>query len=228
VVADPRGAATDPAGAVIAGLARLVTEAPWTLRAGDLARAAAAGVDEATVLHVVALAAHFGYLNRVADGVGIELDYDVAVAPPPADPATPPLPRPAPPDWPFPERAPLAIAMRPDTAAALDAWSEHALERDAPLSRSRRALIARTVAEGLGDLDGVRANVVAPTDALEVAIAGFADLVTRAPWRLGASSLAPLRAGGLDDEALFDVITTAAFATLQSRLAVALAALGRP
>jgi len=58
--------------------------------------------------------------------------------------------------------------------------------------------------------------------------AGFADLVTRAPWRLGASSLAPLRAGGLDDEALFDVITTAAFATLQSRLAVALAALGRP
>lgn len=212
---------------MIAGLAGLVTEAPWTLRATDLARAIAAGVDEETVLHVIALASFFGYLNRVADAVGIELDYDVALPPPP-DPETPPLPRPAPPDWPFPERAPLAIADRAETAAAIAAWREHVLGRDAPLSLARRGLIARTVAESLGDLDGVRQNVVAPRDAVEVAIGAYAELLTRAPWRLGAEAIAPLRAGGLDDEALFDVIATASFATFTSRLAVALAALGRP
>ena len=86
----------------------------------------------------------------------------------------------------------------------------------------------RTVAESLGDLDGVRHNVVAPRDALEVAISAYAELLTRAPWRLGADALAALRAGALDDAALFDVIATASYATFASRTAVALAALGRP
>jgi alkylhydroperoxidase family enzyme len=226
-MADPRGASADPADRAIAGLAALVTEAPWSLRAPDLVRARAAGLDDATVLHVVLLSAFFGYLNRVADGVGIELDYDVPT-PPPADPATEPLPRPAPPDWPFPERAPISLADRPETAAAVAAWREHMLERDAPLSRARRALICRTVAESLGDLEGVRGNVVAPGDALDVAISAYAELLTRAPWRLGAEALAPLRAAGLADEALFDLIATAAYATFASRSAVALAALGRP
>jgi alkylhydroperoxidase family enzyme len=227
VVADPRGAPADAAGKAIAGLAGLVTEAPWTLRSGDLTRAAAVGLDEAAVLQVVALSAFFGYLNRVADAVGVELDYEVAVPPPP-DPGTPPLPRPAPPDWPFPERAPLSLAARPETFAAAAAWREHALERDAPLSRSRRGLIARTVAQALGDLDGVRQHVVTPRDGLDVAITTFADLLTRSPWRLGAGALEPLRAGGLDDDGIFDVIHTAAWATFSSRTAVALSALGRP
>ena len=200
---------------LLAGIAGQVAEAPWTLRARQLEAARAAGLDDAAVLLAIVRAAFAGYQLRV---------NPPQVAP---DPEPEPLPRPAPPDWPFPERAPLALALHPELAAAAAAWHDHMLERDAPLSRARRDLVARTVAEQLGDLEGVRLNVVTPRDALDVAITAYAELATRAPWRLGAAAQAPLRNAGLGDDALADLIATAAYATFASRTAVALAALGR-
>jgi alkylhydroperoxidase family enzyme len=227
VIADARVPAAGPRGRAIAGLARLVTEAPWTLCRDDLGRLRAAGLDDAEVLHVVALSSFFGYLNRVADAVGIELDYDVALTPPAADASVAPLARPERHECPDPDRArPLQLAQRPATAALADAWHVQVMERVAPLGRAHRRLVAAVVADATGDVAALRATgLPAPSDEVGRALAAYADLVARAPWQLGAAALAPLRAAGLDDAALFDVIVTASYQSFASRLEVSLAAL---
>ena len=228
MIADPRAAPADPRLAAIAGLARLVTEAPWTLDGADRERAAAAGLDDATVLHVVILSSFFGYLNRVADAVGIELDYDVKVRPPPPDPDTPPWPAPEPAAWPEPRVAPgLAVGDRPGAAAALAGWRAHVLDRDQPLARGRRRLIAAASARAVGDA-AVATDGPAPSDELDRALIELTGTIARTPWRLGEAALAPVRAAGLaDDAAVFDAISVAAFANCASRIAVALSALAR-
>ncbi|MCB9562938.1 MAG: hypothetical protein H6708_21245 [Kofleriaceae bacterium] len=110
-MADPRAVAArhpDPVTRTLADLACQVTEAPWALTPGHRARAAAVGLGDAAVLHAVVLSAYFGHLNRIADAVGIDLDYQVALEPPHAEPATPPYARPAPAAWPDPA-APRAL-----------------------------------------------------------------------------------------------------------------------
>ncbi len=217
---------------VLAGLARLVTEAPWTLGQDDRARAHAAGLDDDAILHVIVLSAFFGYLNRIADAVGIELDYHVAHRPPVADPDTPPLASPDLSAWPDPDAPRLIdLARRPLTADAFADCLAYVHERDRPLAVRQRQLIARAVARRLGDAATVRAlaRVEAAQSELDRALEAFADVMTLAPWRLGASSLDALRAASLtDDAAIFDAISVAAFSTTASRVTVALAALAQP
>ena len=203
-----------------------MTEAPWTLERADVTRAHDAGLDDATVLHVIALSSFFGYLNRVADAVGIELDYDVQVRPPPPDPATPPWPRPPRDAWPDPNATRrITLAQRSGAIEAIGAWSSHVMDRDAPLRRAHRLLVSRVAAETVGD-----ASIPAPpapASPLEAALVTLTETIALAPWRLGAQALAPLREHGLDDAAVFDAIAVAAFANFASRLNVALAALAR-
>jgi hypothetical protein len=67
----------------------------------------------------------------------------------------------------------------------------------------------------------------APTSPLDEVLVATADEVTLSPWRLGAATVACLRAVGLtEDTAIFDVLATAAACTTFSRIEVALAALG--
>lgn len=237
MVADPRAVAAraaEPRTRALAHLAQQVTEAPWALHPGERARAHAAGLRDEEILHTVLLAALFGHLNRMADSVGIALDYAIVVTPPHAEPAIPPYLRPARADWPDDgaKRA-LDPGQRAGSAEALAAWRRHVLERDAPLSRRQRALIAQAVAERLGDAAGVRdaAQVLAqagePEPALDAALVATADAVTLSPWRLGAASVARLRdAGVVDEPVLFDAHATASSCTTFSRIRVALAALG--
>lgn len=194
----------------LAELASLVTEAPWALSPGHHARARDAGLSDDEVLHVIALSAFFGHLNRVADAVDVALDYEVRHLPPPAEPATPPL-----------HRAPaarrgtpaLAIEARPATAAALTAWRDYLVART-----PANLQIAAWVAELLGDGDPV------PGDD-QRALRGLVEQVTLAPWRLGDDSFAPLRAIGYDDAALFDACAAASSFGVFSRIRVALTAL---
>lgn len=229
-MADARAVATraaEPMTRAIAGLAAAVTEAPWALSPEDRARAHAAGLDDERVVHVVALASYFGHLNRVADAVGIELDYEVRLTPPHAEPATPPYLRPARDAWPAigASSALSLAAIRPAAAELLAAWRSHALDRTTDaLPPTRRAVIASAVAAALGDAS---IAPVAPGDALDAALVALADEVTLAPWRLGADTLTALRTAGLsDDAAVFDAVATATACTTFSRLTVALAALG--
>lgn len=228
MIADPRALAergADPLVRTLARLVQLITETPWRLGPADRTRAQAAGLPDKSLTQVVLLSSFFGHLNRVADAVGIELDYKVALPPPHAEPATPPYLRPPAAEWPgVTGSATVEVTLRPGVAAPLSAWRAHALEREAPLDRRQRALIAYAVAERLGD---GAPEPAAPDSALDAALLAMADEVTLAPWRLGAGTVARLREAGLPDEvAQFDAIATAAACATFSRIRVALTALG--
>src|SRR5882724_12557501 len=100
---------------MLAEIARVVTEAPWALSPEHRARGHEVELSDDALLHAIALSALFGHLNRIADAVGVALDYEVHHVPGHAEAATPPL-----------DRAParrrgtpaLAIESRPATAAA--------------------------------------------------------------------------------------------------------------
>ncbi len=224
---DPRAVADRHPIARIRALARLaidVTERPWALTAADLARARGAGLTDAAVLHTVLQSSLFGHLNRMADAVGVAADYPDSFGAPHAEPATPPyLPAGSVPD-PGTSR-PIDLAAHPSAPSLLSAWRAHALDRDAPLTRRHRTVVAATVAAALGD---ATVGAVAAAGPLEQALADLATIVTLAPWRLGPAAFAPLRAAGLaDDEAVFDAIATASSCTVFSRMAVVLSAFAR-
>lgn len=207
----------------LAELAALVTEAPWTLSPMHRERAHDVGLDDDDLLHAIMLSSHVGHMNRVSEAVGISLEYDVEIKPPLADPATPAL-----------AFAPVAIvgrpaidpARRPAAVAAFAAWRSYMYERDAPLGRRQRTVIARWVAHWLGD-----ASISPPDDLtinpLDDALRELAQAVTLAPWTVSDATFAPLRDAGYDDAALFDACTVASSMTVFSRMTVALAALGR-
>jgi alkylhydroperoxidase family enzyme len=213
VIADPHAVASrwpDARPRMLAEIATVVTEAPWALSPGHHARARDAGLSDDEVLHAIALSAFFGHLNRIADAVGVALDYEVRHLPPPSEPATPPL-----------QRAPaarrgtpvLAIEARPATAAALTAWRGYLVARN-----PANLQIAAWVAALLGDGDP------APGEDPR-ALRALVEQVTLAPWRLDDDSFAPLRAIGYDDAALFDACAAASSFGVLSRIGVALTAL---
>lgn len=197
--------------AEIARLAVAVTLAPWDARRGPV-------LTDEDVVHVVALSAFFGHLNRIADAVAVPLDYPVAISPPPADPQVPAL-APAPRALTPVPAAALELARRPATAAALQQWWAYVFDRDAPLARTDRVAVAAWVAGWLGD---------STTDIPDgdPALQALARTVTLAPWQLTDASFAALRARGHDDAWLFDACVVASTAGVRSRIAVALAALG--
>lgn len=195
---------------------------PWLLSRAHREQAHSAGLTDDDVLHAVTLASYFGHLNRIADAVAVPLDYEVRIPPPAVDPAAPAL---AP--------APIAVtrapaidpARRPATAAALAAWRDHVFDRDAPLTRRQRTVIARWVALWLGD-----GSISAPFDLtanpIDDALRELAETITLAPWKLDDASFTRLRRAGFSDERLFDACVVASSTGVFSRIAVALGALG--
>jgi uncharacterized peroxidase-related enzyme len=57
-----------------------LTRSPWRVSGRDSDSLRSAGFNDDEILHIVLGAAHLNYLNRVADGLGIELDYEVSLA----------------------------------------------------------------------------------------------------------------------------------------------------
>ena len=206
---------------MLAELATTTTTAPWTFQRAKLTRAHAAGLSDEDVLHAIALSAYFGHLNRIADAVGVPLDYQVRLAPPAPDASVPALP-PAPASR--VGRPAIDVALRPATQRALAEWRDYAFKRDTPLTRRQRTFVARWVARWVGD-----GSISPPDDLtrnpLDGALRDLAETVTLAPWQLGPHSFATLRAAGFDDAALFDVCATASVAGMISRLEVALVSL---
>ncbi|HEU0030998.1 MAG TPA: hypothetical protein VFQ53_10230 [Kofleriaceae bacterium] len=213
MIDDPRGVAErwpDSRLRALATVATIVTETPWALRPAH-----AAGLSDDELLHAIALSAYFGHLNRIADATAVPLDYRVRREPAHAEPATPALsPAPAP----LARSSRRSLDARPATAAALTAWSDHVLERDAPLPRGVRSAIATHVRALLG------AGRPGHASFAERPVLELASTLTLAPWRLGASAFAPLRPA-LDDAMLFDVCVVASTVGVEARIEVALAAL---
>jgi hypothetical protein len=214
----------DPRTRALARLTVDVTERPWALSGESLVSARVAGLDEAAVLHAILQSSLFGHLNRIADAVGVELDYPDSFGAPHVEAATPPYLWPdTSPDPSAPK--PIALESRAGAVDLMSAWQVYVLERDAPLTHRQRAIVAHAVASRLGDSS---VEPVQPMSPLDRALTDLADIVTRAPWQLGPSAYAPLRAHGLNDDGdVFDAVATASSCTVFSRVRVALAALGR-
>ena len=222
MIATPRAIDTGaPRTQMLVELATLVTETPWALSRAVLARGHGAGLSDDDILHAIALAAFFGHLNRIADAVAVPLDYTVQLSVPAVDLATPAFataPRR------ITGRPALDLSARPATARALGEWRSYMFQRDAPLTRRQRTLIARYVAAWLGD-----GSISPPGDLtanpLDDALRVLAEHVTLAPWKLGPTNFHVLRKNGFDDAALFDACATASIAGVLSRIEVALVSL---
>jgi uncharacterized peroxidase-related enzyme len=52
---------------------------PWLLVRKDVTALQNAGFSDATILHIVLGSAHFNYLNRMADGIGIRFEYQTEI-----------------------------------------------------------------------------------------------------------------------------------------------------
>ena len=208
---------------MLAELTVLVTEAPWTLSCMHRARAHQAGLSDEDILHAIELSSYFGHLNRIADAVAVPLDYEVEIMPPTADPSVAP--------WPSSPnlvvgRPAIEASLRPATANALASWRTYMFDRDAPLTRRQRTVIARWVALWLGD-GGISPPDDLTFNPLDDALRALAEQVTLSPWTLGDHSFDELRAEGFDDAALFDACAVASTTGVLSRITVALSALGR-
>lgn len=51
-----------------------LTEAPQTITAGDVEALRAAGYDDRGIHDIAAITAYFAFVNRMADGLGVELE----------------------------------------------------------------------------------------------------------------------------------------------------------
>jgi alkylhydroperoxidase family enzyme len=203
-------------------MAALLTDAPWTVDAEDLAGLSAVGLSDEGVVQAVTIAAIFNHLVRTADGTGIEFDYESALPRLQVDRGREPVPRPDPSAW--PRVAPrLPRSLRPATMAAIEAWRAFLLERSDVLPRRDRAVIARTAAFHNCDAVGVEAWAgAAPGTARERALAAYAEKLTVTPWRMAEADLGPLRALGLDDRGVLHVIAGVGLQNMLSRLQLAL------
>ncbi len=218
----------DPAWQSLAALARVLSDEPWHFGDAELEHGRAAGLTDEALLHAIVQSAFFNYLNRVADATGIDFDYRSPLPAMPVDRGRDPLPRPPSSGW---RRRPAAFALsaRPLTAERFSSWRRHVLDRDAPLARRERRMIAHAAALATCDAAGAAAlDAGAPSTPRERAMVAYADLLSRAPWQLGAADLAPLRELGLDDHALLDLITVAAFQNTASRLTLGGVAIESP
>jgi len=211
-----------PESALLA-LATAVTERPWEVTTADHARARASGLADGAILHAVTLSAFFNYLNRVADAIDLEYDYESPLPRPDKDRRREPVPRPPRALWPPGPAFALTLSDRTATAEAFARWQAYVLDRDAPLSRRDRAVLVRAVAASCCDARTVEERADAsPASPRERVLAAYATELTVAPWRLDVGRLGTLRALGLDDRGLLDVISVSSFQNTASRLRLVL------
>jgi hypothetical protein len=207
----------------LAELAVIVTTEPWALSRTHHTAAHEAGLSDDEILHAIALSSYFGHLNRIADAVAVPLDYVVQLQVPLADPTAPAM-RASP--IAVTGRPAIELARRPATAAAMTAWRTYIFDRDAPLTRRQRTVLARWASLFVGD-GGISTPDDLTYNPIDGSLRELAEIITLAPWKISDDTFAPLRKHGLDDTSIFDACAVASSAGMFSRVTVALAALGR-
>lgn len=73
---DPDGTPLPPRERAMLDYALKLTRSPSQCRESDIQGLRAVGFDDLGILHLVAFTGWFNYINRMADGLGIELDQD--------------------------------------------------------------------------------------------------------------------------------------------------------
>ena len=66
----------DPRLAAILGYAERLTLAPATVERADVDRMREAGLNDEAILHVCEVVSYFNYVNRMADGLAVQLEED--------------------------------------------------------------------------------------------------------------------------------------------------------
>ncbi len=56
------------------GYAEKLTREPWAMTRDDVVALRAAGFDDTAIFDIAQVAAYFAYVNRLADGLGVELE----------------------------------------------------------------------------------------------------------------------------------------------------------
>ena len=51
-----------------------LTLEPWTMEEGDVERLREVGFDDTAILDIAQVAAYYNYVNRMAQGLGVELE----------------------------------------------------------------------------------------------------------------------------------------------------------
>jgi uncharacterized peroxidase-related enzyme len=74
LVADHGAADLDPADRAMLDYAVRLTDEPWSIGEADIDGLRAAGFDDRAIHDICAITAYFAFVNRVADGLGVELE----------------------------------------------------------------------------------------------------------------------------------------------------------
>lgn len=212
----------------LAGFAHVLTEVPWSVDAEDIARLRQADISEEGIEQAILVTAFFNYFPRVADGTGIEFDYESPLPRLTADTTREALPRLPESDW-NPavngSRVP-AFARAPQVASLLEPWRVFHMDRTEPLSQRMRHLLIRTVTHDLCDSAAlVHWRDVHPSNESEKRLSHFAEKLTKTPWAMSALDIDALRSVGLSDEEVLAAITLIAYQNAISRMHHALAAM---
>lgn len=77
IVVDWRGAELSPRWRVLAEYAEKLTLAPQAMSELDLAPLRAAGLSDAAIHDAIQAIAYFNYINRIAEGVHVDLEPDM-------------------------------------------------------------------------------------------------------------------------------------------------------
>ncbi len=88
VADDYRKAPLTPAARALADMAYRLTREPWEMGATDVEKLRANGFDDEAIHDAYQAAAYFNYINRIADGLGVDLES--SMPPEPADWKRPP------------------------------------------------------------------------------------------------------------------------------------------
>ena len=211
----------------LAGFAHVLTEVPWAINADDIARLRDVGISDDAIEQAILVTAFFNYFPRVADGTGIEFDYESPLPRITIDATREALPRIPKNDWNLAVDGSIlpSFPRAPQIASILAPWRVLHLERTAPLTLNTRRFLAFVVAEELCDAAalGPWKDAQAAND-IEKHLGSFARKLTRTPWVMSAGDIETLRAASLSDEAILAAITLVAHQNAISRMHHALAA----
>ncbi len=74
LVSDYRGASLTPSERAMLDYADKLTRTPNSITEGDIAALRKAGFDDRAIHDICAITAYFAFVNRIADGLGVELE----------------------------------------------------------------------------------------------------------------------------------------------------------
>jgi uncharacterized protein YciW len=208
-----------------------LTARPWTIGTADIRRLSAVGLPRTSIALVIGLIALFNYLTRVADGTGIEADYESELPEFVYRGVTESAQRSEPAEWPPVDESIQLLSLLPGVHETWSRWRDYILGSHSPVAAETRrrlqGIAARNACDGAiappdeaGDAD---ASAPESTNTLS----NFAEKLSRTPWLMVSSDVDALRSTGLNDLSILHVIAVVAYQSAESRLRIGLSALAR-